>query len=391
MEFAKESNYSWTRHDKLIFNEKGDQKLDPFVSSDNNKEFETVFKIFSGNYECNFGYVLEKKQKKEDKYKENYFYRLSLEDLSQKLVKIDFPKFPFLIKGETEKKKKDDKETWGIVNYNKSQFLMLNKQYSKLRDEDQYNIAFYDYDGNLKKSLNLHLELKDKYFSSSKTGFGGVKFIYSPMVSVGLMEKSATGNLYLEADNESFYIYGLYTNRKNGDVNIVSYNGFYIYKFNAAGELIWKQEKEIEDDRFNSKQRPIAVTSNFIKKPNGQFSFVIDSFYEKYALMFDIDGKLGTVSNFKDLEFKIEGNRLEGINVSTFPTGYFLKELYPNLHFDKYTLFAMNLNPKISDYLAQYKTSKEDINFNTQITNEGFFIIQENEKSDEIKLLKFDW
>lgn len=223
---------------------------------------------------------------------------------------------------------RDKKETWGIVNFDKNQFLMLNKKYSKLRDEDQYNIAFYDYDGNLKKNLNLHLKLENKYFSTSNTGFGSIKLIYTPNVSAGYMNKSATGNIYVEADNANFYIYGLYTNRKNGDVNTVSYNGFYIYKFNSIGELVWKQVKEIKDDRFNTKQRPFVVTTNFIKMRNGQISLNIDNFYEKYALMYTIDENDGKIKSFKDLDFKIEGNRLEGINVSTFPTGYYLKEFF---------------------------------------------------------------
>lgn len=390
LELSKDSNYSWTQHDNFIFNGKGEYKLNDFDSSEKNKEFETVFQIMSGNNACYFGYVLDKKINKDEKYNDNYFYKVNLNDLSKKLVKIDFPKFPLLIKGEMNKKI-DKKETWGISSYNKDQFLMLNKQYSKLRNEDQYNIAIYDYDGNLKKSLNLYLKLDNKYFSSSNTGFGNVKIVFSPNVSAGYMGKSATGNIFIEGDNEFFYVYGIYTNVKNSDVNAVNYHGFYIYKFNSKGELVWKQEKAINDKRFNAKQRPFVITSNFMKKPNGQLSFNVDNFYEKYALMFLLDDKDGKLIQSDDINFKIEGNRLEGINVSAFPTGYSVKETYPNLHFDLNTLYAMYLQPKIADYLKQYINSKEDINFNSEITKEGIYVIQENEKTESIKLLKFNW
>lgn len=390
LDISKNSNFSYTNYDKFIFNDKGEHKLNDFDSSEKNKNFETIFNFFNGDYAYYFGYKLDENTRKDDKYKESYFYKVSLLDLSKKLIKFDFPDFPLLIKGEMSKNK-DKKERFGLVGYDKNQFVLLNKKYSKLRDEDQYNIAIFDNDGKQKKSLSLHLMFEKKYFASSQTGFGSVKIVSTPNVGAGYMDKSATGNIYIEGDNEYFYVYGLYTNEKNADVNAVNYNGFYIYKFNSNGELVWKKENEIKDKRFNSKQRPFVVKTDFIMLPNGQISLQINNFYEKYAFMFLLDSIGGTLQNTKDINFKIEGNRLEGINVSAFPTGYYLKEVYPNLHFDLNTLYALNIQNKLLEYLNQYKNSKIDINFNSVIIKEGIYVIQQNEKTKEIKLLKFDW
>ncbi|WP_300565993.1 hypothetical protein [Flavobacterium sp.] len=382
--------YAISFTDEQIFDAKGNARKFDIDKLDDSEKFDTKFRVYNDKYACFFGYKKEdnKKNKVSD---ETYFYKVNLDDLSKNLIEIKFPAFPTIIKGEKIKKKGDEtKDTWEIASHDNNQFLMINKRWSEDHTEDQYNIVSFDYDGKVLSTMSIPLQLKNKYFALSDTGFGSKTFIQSDMVGVGLMSGSATGNIYVEDNKEFFYIYGLYSNNKISNINKVEYNGFYINKFNAKGELIWKTEKAIVDkDGLNKTQRPIAVTVDFVLLKDNKIGLSMSSFFEKYMQMSLVDSQDGKILKNQKQEIKIEGNRLEGISGSAFPTGYALDDIYQKKHMDRWAVFAGFLNPKVDKFLKT--ASKIDLNYNCKITPNGIYMIEENYKDKTFKLLKFDF
>jgi hypothetical protein len=207
------------------------------------------------------------------------------------------------------------------------------------------------------------------------------------MYNAGLLSEFATGNVYVEGNNEFFYIYGLYSNTKSSQINKVNFNGFYIYKYNSDGELVWKNEKEIVDSKgFNTTQRPIAVSVDFVLINGNQIGLNMSSFHEKYAQMFLLNSVDGKIIKNKKYDFKIEALKLNAIRVKAFPTGYTISS-YENKNFDINTAFASFLNPKIDEFLKT--KTKEDLNYNAKITKDAIYIIEEDTEQNDFKLLKF--
>lgn len=385
--------YTLLYDDDLIQDEKGNTKAFEHDGGRKFTDFNTKFYINNDNYSCFFGY--KKIGKKSEDSKETYFYRYDLNDLSKKIIELKFPEFSSLISTPTEKNKsskkdKDEKtQKWEVAQYDNDKFVMINKELNKERTQNQYNIVTYDYDGNVSKTINVSVTLKGKYFALSDSGLGSKTIYYSEMVNAGFLDEFATGNVYIEGDNEFYYIYGLYSNSKNSSINKVNFNGFYIYKYDSKGQLVWKNEKEIVDSKgFNTTQRPIAVSVDFLMIKGNQIGLNMSSFYEKYAQMFLLSSVDGKIVKNKKYDFKIDNLKLNAVRVKAFPTGYIVSN-YENKNLDINTAFASFLNPKVDTFL-KIKT-KEDLNYNAKITKDAIYIIEEDTKEKDFRLLKFNF
>jgi hypothetical protein len=385
--------YTLLYDDDLVQDENGNTKVFEHDGGKFFKDFNTKFFINNDNFSCFFGY--KKVGKKNEDSKEVYFYRYDLNDLSKKIIELKFPEFQALIStspdnNKNAKKDKEEKsQKWEVAQFDNNQFLMINKELNKERTQNQYNIVSYDYEGNVVKTLSIPIKLKGKYFALSDSGLGTRTIIYSSMYNAGLLSEFATGNVYVEGNNEFYYIYGLYSNTKSSQINKVNFNGFYIYKYNSNGELVWKNEKEIVDSNgFNTTQRPIAVSVDFVLINGNQIGLNMSSFHEEYAQMFLLSSLDGKIIKNKKHDFKIEALKLNAIRVKAFPTGYTLNS-YENKNFDINTAFASFLNPKVDTFLKS--KTKEDLNYNAKITKNAIYMIEEDTKEKDFRLLKFNF
>lgn len=374
--------------DNIIIGDKGNIKPFPYYYPNEINEFEASFDILTDNYRCYFGYMKADKKKTQTN-----MCKVNMETAAREFTPLNFPNFESKLTEEKESKssKDESKKIWGIASYDDQKFLMINKELSKDWTQNQYNIVAFDYDGKLvpNSSISLVVQLKDKSLTLSDTGFGSSKIVTGEMVGGAYMDDTATGNVYIEGKNEFYYIYGLYATKKNSNMNAAKYNGFYIYKFNAKGEIVWKTEQEITNSKFNEKQRPLAIKVDLRMLKNNQFGFRIYSFYEKYAHLFLINAKDGKITRNQNTEFKIEDYRWAGINNGSFPTGYALEKEYPKKHMDINAIYAGFLNPKVNTFLS--KPSNVDLNYNCEINGNGIYLIEEDVDAKKFKLMKFDW
>jgi len=383
-----EGKYAIAETDKLLLDNKGNAKNFDVFNDPDFKDFDSKFNIQSNDYSCYFGY--KKVNGKIDKEaNEPYIFRVNFVDVKHQLIPIKFPKVASMLKEEKKPKKPSDTQEWGISVHDDQQFYMINKMSTRDHREDQYNIAGFDYDGKLVKQLSILLKMQDKGFVLSDTGFGSKTVVSGNMVSVGLMDDAATGNIYADENSEFFYIYGLYSTDKIGNINKADYNGFYIHKYNSKGELIWKTEHEIVDKKgFNVTQRPFATNVSFIKIGKDQIGFRIYNFSEKYAHFFQLDAKEGKIAKNQKCDYKIESYRFYGVSGGAFATGYAVDKIYENKHFDINSLYAAFLNPKVDQFFKN--SGREDLNYNCKINQNEIFLIEENTKKHSFRLLRFD-
>ncbi|NUY80524.1 hypothetical protein HUK80_06425 [Flavobacterium sp. MAH-1] len=372
---TRDGEYLICNVDDLLFDSNGaSRKYNRFEEISG---FETVFRIFTNKYDLHLG-------KKKKGNEGPYFYRTTLADLSKKPIKLEFPDFDTKIGGTPTKVSGSNSQAWEDAGFNDSQFYMVSKELNKERNENQYNIAGFDYEGNVVTKISIPVKLKGKYFALSNSGFGGYKTVDYGIVGASAMDENATGNVYFE--DGFYYIYGLFSKEK-GDLNKVKYHGFYINKYDTKGDLVWTFEKPITQKGFNATQRPLAVEARFVKT-GSRIAFRISNIMEKYALFFSVDGNDGKLLKEASPTFDIEGNRYENFKGGTFATGYYVKA-YSKKHMDINTLFASFLNPEVEAFLKS--PASEDLNYNCKITPAGIYMIEENYKDKAFRLLKFDW
>ena len=381
MWLTEAGKYVFLRTDELLMDDTGKT----VAWSDDLPDFETSFSLYADDFKLSFGYKTNKK-KKIDKEAGTFFYRTALSDETKKLIPLVFPSFESLIKdNEGTKKTKDKNESWGKSFFDDKHFFMINKELSKDWTENQYNIVGFDYEGNPEIKLSIPLKLKDKYFTLSDTGFGGSRIVTSQMAGAALMDDDATGNIYV--DNGFIYIYGLYANEKNGNMNKANYDGFYIYKFDEKGQLVWKTEEAIAKSDFNKVQRPLAVNVHINMLKGNQIGFRIDNYYSQYAHFFTLSSEDGKILRSQKPEFDREGNRYEGSKGGMLYTGYALEKIYVKKHIDLRTLYAAFLSEKVDSFL---KSNKTELNYNATISRDAIYLIEENDDTKGCRLLRFD-
>ncbi|MCK6608476.1 MAG: hypothetical protein L6Q46_09280 [Flavobacterium sp.] len=376
-----DGKYAVSENDKKIFYPDGriiDTKIESFFYP---KDIDHNSSFISNENLCIIGKeMIEVKKGKYEKSDNSIFLFRNLNDLNVKKTEFKTPK----IESNQEVLK------WGLSSYHKNFFFMVNKELNKERTNDKYNIVKYDYNGEILSLKSVEIKLNKKYFTASFNGFGAYAISYTGMASRHEMSSTATGNIYTDLKNNDFYIYGLYTNDKDNDFYQSTFGGFYIHKFNSEGELIWKMEKPIVDTKdFNKNSLCFHMQVDFYNLNNGQIGFAISkSNNSNFAHLFSLNEKDGKIIKSKKIEFKVNDLMREGIKNGSFPTGFNSETIIGKNNGNIETLFSTFFNPKIESFFKKNKATK--LNYKTNITENGVFLIEEDNKNNKFRILKFN-
>ena len=104
--------------------------------------------------------------------------------------------------------------------------------------------------------------------------------------------------------------------------------------------------------------------------------------------MFLIDTNDGNILKKQHAVYKIDGNRYMNYyeKEGAFPSGLYFENI-KDKYLDKETIFAIFLNPEVEKFLQNPGV----LNYNTDLTTAGILMIEENSKTKEFRLLKFNW
>ncbi|WP_337966341.1 hypothetical protein [uncultured Flavobacterium sp.] len=364
--------------DKMVFDDNGNVKDFTFEDIENVDQMYTRFEFFNDDYAFLLGEKINNKKKKKE-HEEYQIHRRSLNDFSTQLYDFTPPKF----------NKEKEIEKWGLGSFFNDRFYMMNKDLNKERTVDIYNILGYNMNSEIISTVSIPLKLENKYFSPSNNGFGEFTIIQDEHTSKHSLSESATGNVYVDIKNKIFYIYGLYSNTIDEDFYNSKFSGFYIFKYSFEGNLIWKIEKEISDEKqFNKNTVAFFMNVDFFYLNDNQFGFGIKKTKDNFAFMYEIDSKKGQITKDVKVTYKVDNILLNGIRGGSFPTGYSVDEIFGDNNVDINTIYANFLNPKVADFFKTQMKSKR--NYETSITKNGIFIIEENVKENSFRLMKFN-
>ena len=375
---SKSGKFSIATKDGLIIDKDGNQKAVNFDEKSESGTIKSYFNFYSDEYACYLGKIEGKKKKDKDADGAIYLFRRSLIDQSTKLIELHVPEI------ETS----EDKIGFLLHSYDEQGFYIVNKKLDKKLPSDTYNILKYDYDGKLISDKRIEVTLKNKYFTASNCGLGSSTVIFGDGFTKHVLSENSTGNVYIDETNNAYYIFGLYSNTKDGNLYNARNNGFYIKKYNSNGELLWDSVNEIQDKDYNKNAVSYFTAVSFFNL-KGKLGLRISSQKHDYSHMFLLNEKDGKVTNTKKVEFSVSPILLNGIRGGSFPTGYSSKADFGKLNLNVDTFFASFASKNVEAFFKSVKDKK--YNYNSFILENGIYLLEENLDNESFRLIKFDY
>ena len=164
--------------DSIVIDKDGKSKEFHFNISDEEKTFKSKASFYNKNFAFYFGNKVLSFNKSEYS-DELYIRRFSLNNSTNKTIELKLPIFESQIEGEKFKidfgDKKEIEKNKNKINYEVGQssnenILLINKELSKDKRQNQYNLLSIDSIGNVVKKTSFLINFKDKYFALSNNG-----------------------------------------------------------------------------------------------------------------------------------------------------------------------------------------------------------------------------
>ena len=258
------------------------------------KEFGEKLVTFANNRylyiltsEKDFYYMDSGKDFQKGKTKQKlYFNRIRHNDFSNERIELSLPPV-------------DDSENttyWSFAGHNNEYIWFISKDIDFKQKKYSYSVLFLDNDGKIVKKVGVECNLSESYirpsynfkdfntsykardndfFSSSRTGH-----IYP--------RRGAFSNIRIDGSGNAIYIYGL-TGAKPFTNFAAVYSGYFIYKYDLDGNMLWKTEKVL----------PSEITK--------ESYFHVNAAPENRNLIFQIQpDKLALKIYFKDQSYSME-------------------------------------------------------------------------------------
>lgn len=342
-------------------------------------------KFYTDDYQIYYGKIIninENKKKRGEDYANLYFYRMDVKNFKGKLVKINFPTQSF----------PNSKMFYQYQSHtNEKVFFILNE----LLDEGKKNVCnlvSFDYDGKLIDQIPFTLELENKGSFSHSNVFGSTtdeNYVWElPNGRDATFQQrtidGTTVKVKIDPSGQSFYTYG-YARDNNEKRSLIT--SYYIYKYDFSGKNLWKIETRMDPKKYDSDYDINNGTDdNLVFINNNRIAFWNRENYTKDTEFSIIDASNGQVVQTKNIE--LIGNRnTQYPQIFGLLSNLELRNIPKKIKLDMNTIFAMNFSAEVEKYVISRPSSK----FVARLNEKGIYLLEENNKEDTYKLLKFDW
>lgn len=348
-------------------------------SKDGEGPLKTVLKkIYSEKYQVFFGKIERIKDKSKmagTEYNDLYFYRTDLKNFSTKLIRINLPLDSF----------KNSKMFYQYQSHTEDKIYFITNELVNNKTKNICNLISFDYDGKLIDKIPFEFETSQKreilYSNSSSPENYITKFDrYGNIVAYSTDGASVKTVI----NGDSFYSYGKFLNKEDDKI------GFYIFKYDLKGNLIWK----LEDIIFEKIDKKKSV---FYQHDRNDLIFLKNNrigFWEKTSITLDTDFFIIDAESGKKLETKrtevLGSNDFEFNYSKTFnglKSNLFIGGQNENIRLDMHTIFAINFFPEIGKFV----NSKKGYKYETFINENGIYLLEENSKERNYKMYQFTY
>ncbi len=383
--FYRKKGYEISDVNSHYFKSSGEQTI--IEAKNNIGSLEEVIKVFNTDtYQIYFGKQKKRKFKSiiaGTEYNDLYFYRTDVKTGATKLVKIDFPTQSF----------PNAKMFYQYQSHtNDKVFFILNELHNE-KKKNVCNLVSFNYDGKLIDNVSFTMELQSDLTYSQYSNGSNENWIFEGFKNNSIVKKPTDGavlKLMISPDQKSFYAYGL-LNIKLEKYKYDVEDGFYMYKFDFNGNLLWKIEKSQRSKEEVQKNYYVGEPFQLMFLNNNTLGFWCKHFFSDDTVFYKInpekgeviESKTNTILGSRDLEF-LRKKGLAGLEESKL---YIANKYSDKIRMDMNTIYALNFNPAVEKYIS----NKEGVKFVGHLFENGIYLIEENLKETKYQLLKFDW
>ena len=291
----------------------------------------------------------------------------------EKVYKLDKPSIARLIGANLVEPRKSIGLNY-ILNEDESFDLITKSISSDYSKTTLYKTNYSTVDGKIVSDIAFELNLEDKklVYSNNNGGFIG----YPANKSLPFFDDDLSINNFITDSNGDVYIYGLYGDKIAELNDETNPKGYYVFKFDKMGKIIWKSINKIDEKKFNDKHYMYFTETN-LSIINDQLCFYAfvneNQEYLNYGIIDMNSGKLTKSNNIIFHEFM---SRV-GFGNDFFKLDYEYKDVkeLKNKKFNLPGIIAYDLNTKFSNYVKAVKI-KNETHFLTLFSDIGIWLIE---------------
>lgn len=266
------------------------------------------------------------------------------------------------------------------VRINESDISFITKSISKNYKSATIYRTVYNLEGNKTGDYNYFSSEPKHFLLLSNNGSG----VVDPSNTNKKLSELAVNNYLVDKSTGNVYVYGLFGSEAKEITNSTNIPlGFYIFKYDSSGKLIWESHQEVLDPSgFNQNQDVSKINFSIRLRDNEVFCSIFskDRNYSDIVTINDKDGlrKSMTVLKFKKSQDNISKDVLK-VDL--------LDSNYSNFKFDKESLYLLNSSQSFHQYLKTIDKNKS-FNYKTYISKKGYWVIESDNKT-QCKVLFF--
>ncbi|MCG2611136.1 hypothetical protein LZZ90_06420 [Flavobacterium sp. SM15] len=381
--FYRQAATAFSEKNSHYFSSNNEQKI--IEGKKNRGPLKEVIKVFNtDSHQICFGKHEKRKFKSimaGTEYTDLYFYMTDVKTLATKLVKIDLPMQSF----------PNARVFYQYQSHtNEKVFFILNELYNDNK-KNVCALVSFDYEGKLIDNIPFTMELEQEKIFNKYTNGGSENSILKGYRRDYAVYESTDGGavkLMIAPNQNSFYVYGLFSTKDKKDEQVLG--GFYIHKFDSKGNLLWKVQKDHRNDQDTQKNYVTGQTFKLIFLNNNSLGFWCKRFLSDVSVFYKInlengeilENKPTTILGAVDFEFSRK-KAFGGLKDSDL----YIADGSDKIRMDMNTICAINFNADVKQYI----NGKVGVKFAAHLFENGIYLIEENSKENQYKLLKFDW
>lgn len=266
------------------------------------------------------------------------------------------------------------------VRINESNISFVTKSINKNYKSATIYRTVYDLNGIKTGEYSYLVDAPKNYLILSDNG-GGVSVVSDKEKKVSEL---AVNNYLVDKNTDDVYVYGLYGNESKELTTTDNLPlGFYVFKFDANGKLIWQTHQEIVDVTGFNQQQDVSKIKLSLRLRNDE---IMCSFFSKERKYLDIVCLQKASGEKKSgVNLKIDGSQ-DFKSSDIVKSDLTLKD-FVNFKFDKEGLYLSQTSANFQNYLKNTDKAKS-LTYKTYVSKKGFWVI-ESDNDSYCKLMFF--